>query len=120
MADIEAMFCQVKVSPIHRDILMFLWWKDDDYKQPAEEYRMSVHQFGAKSSPSCAGFCLQKTADEYESDFDPDTIKTIRQNFYVDDCLKSASDTQKVIRLIEQLCDLLLRRSFWLTKFCKQ
>ena len=70
MADIEAMFCQVKVSPMHRDVLKFLWWKDDDYNQPAEEYRMSVHPFGAKSSPSCAGFCLRKTADEYESEFD--------------------------------------------------
>ena len=113
MADIEAMFCQVKVSPMHRDVLKLLWWKDDDYNQPAEEYRMSVHPFGAKSSPSCAGFCLRKTAEE----FDPETIETIRRNFYVDDCLKSTSDTQKAIRLIEQLRDLLIRRSFRLTKF---
>ena len=117
MADIGAIFCQVKVSPIHRHVLQFLWWKDDDYNQPPEEYRMSVHPFGAKSSPSCAGFCLRKTADEYESDFDPDTIETIRRNFYVDDCLKSVSDTQKAIRLIEQLRDFLTRRSFRLTKF---
>ena len=78
---------------------------------------MSVHPFGAKSSPSCAGFCLRKTADECESDFDPDTIETIRRNFYVDDCLKSVSDTQKATRLIEQLRDFLTRRSFRLTKF---
>ena len=60
---------------------------------------------------------MRKTAEEYESEFDPETIETIRRNFYVDDCLKSASDTQKTIRLIEQLRDLLIRRSFRLTKF---
>jgi hypothetical protein len=116
-ADIEAMFCQVKVSPIHRDFLKFLWWKDGDYNQPVEVYRMSVHPFGATSSPSCAGFCLHKTADEFESEFDPETIETIHRNFYVDDCLKSVSDTQKAIRLIQQLRDILMRRSFRLTKF---
>ena len=116
-ADIEAMFCQVKVSPIQRDFLKFLWWKDGDYNQPVEVYRMSVHPFGATSSPSCAGFCLRKTADEFESEFDPETIETIRRNLYVDDCLKSVSDTQKAIRLIQQLRDILMRRSFRLTKF---
>ena len=60
---------------------------------------------------------MRKTADEYESDFDPDIIKTIRRNFYVDDCLKLVSDTQKAIRLIEQLRDILTRRFFRLTKF---
>jgi hypothetical protein len=116
-ADIEAMFCQVKVSLIHRDFLKFLWWKDGDYNQPVLVDRMSVHPFGATSSPSCAGFCLRKTADEFESEFDPETIETIRRNFYVDDCLKLVSDTQKAIRLIQQLHDILMRRSFRLTKF---
>ena len=51
------------------------------------------------------------------SKFVIETIETIRRNFYVDDCLKSTLDTQKAIRLIEQLRDLLIRRSFRLTKF---
>ena len=64
MADIEAMFCQVRVTPKHRNLLKFLWWKDDNYENPPEEYRMAVHLFGAKSSPSCASFCLKRTAEE--------------------------------------------------------
>ena len=44
-ADIEELFCQVKVCPIHRDFLKFLWWKDGDYNQPVEVYRMSVQPF---------------------------------------------------------------------------
>ena len=48
LADIEAMFCQVSVSPEHRKFLKFLWWKDGDYEQLPEEYEMLVHLFGAK------------------------------------------------------------------------
>ena len=78
---------------------------------------MLVHLFGAMSSPSCAGFCLRKAADEFEGEFDVTTIETIRKNFYVDDCLKSVTETEKGIRLIQELRQLLARRSFRLTKF---
>ena len=66
MADIEAMFCQVRVSPEHRNLLRFLWWKDGDLNKSPEEYRMAVHLFGAASSPSCAGFCLRKAAEDFQ------------------------------------------------------
>lgn len=101
IANIEAMFCQVRVLPEHRNILKFLWWRDGDYDQPPEDYQMLVHLFGATSSPSCAGFCLRKAADEFEGEFDPATIETIRKNFYVDDCLKSVTETEKAVKLIE-------------------
>ena len=89
MADIEAMFCQVRVSPEHRNLLRFLWWKDGDLNKSPEEYRMAVHLFGAASSPSCAGFCLRKAAEDFQSDYSQATVETIHRNFYVDDCLKS-------------------------------
>lgn len=116
-ADIEAMFCQVRVSPEHCNFLKFLWWRDGDYDQPPEDYQMLVHLFGATSSPSCAGFCLRKAADEFEGEFDAATIETIRKNSYVDDCLKSVTETEKAIKLIKELRQLLARRSFRLTKF---
>jgi hypothetical protein len=65
LVDIEAMFCQVRVSSEHRNFLRFLWWRYGDYEQLPEEYKMSVHLFGAISSPSCAGFCPRKVADEF-------------------------------------------------------
>ena len=117
LADIEGIFCQVRVSPKHRNFLRFLWWQDGDYEQSPEEYEVLVHLFGATSSPSCAGFCLPKVAEEFEGEFDPETIQTIRRNFYVDDCLKSVKDTEKAIQLIKELCQILARRSFRLTKF---
>ena len=117
LADIEAMFCQVRVSPEHRKFLKFLWWKDGDYEQPPEEYEMLVHLFGATSSPSCAGFCLRNVAKEFENEFNSETIETVRKNFYVDDCLKSVKEAEAAIGLIKELRELLERRSFRLTKF---
>lgn len=117
LADIEAMFCQVRVSPEHRKFLRFLWWKDGDFEQLPEEYEMLIHLFGATSSPSCAGFCLRKVAEECEGEFDAEIIETVRKNFYVDDCLKSVKETEKAIQLVKELCQLLAKRSFHLTKF---
>ena len=117
LADIEAMFCQVRVSLEHRNLLRFLWFEDGDYDKPTEEYQMLIHLFGATSSPSCAGFCLRKVAEEFKEEFSPETIETIRKNFYVDDCLKSVSNTQTAVQLIQELCEMLSRRSFRLTKF---
>ena len=63
------------------------------------------------------GVCLRKVAEESKEDFSPETIETIRKNFYVDDCLKSVSNTQTAIQLIQELCEMLSRGSVRLTKF---
>ena len=49
MCDIEAMFHQVKVPEECRDLLRFLWWGDGDTSKEPQEYRMTVHLFGAAS-----------------------------------------------------------------------
>lgn len=54
MGDIQAMFYQVKVAEEDRDFLRFLWWPDGDLSKEPTGYRMTVHVFGAVSSPSCA------------------------------------------------------------------
>ena len=62
--DIEGMFLQVQVAPEHRNFLRFLWWEDGDLSKSLTEYRMSVHIFGAISSPGCANFTLKRTAED--------------------------------------------------------
>ena len=36
----------------------FLWWEDGDATKDPQEYRITVHLFGATSSLGCANFAL--------------------------------------------------------------
>ena len=103
MADIEAMFYQVRVPISQRNYLRFLWWPNGDLSSSIEEYRMTVHLFGAVSSPACSVFALRKTASDNEKEFGPLVAKTIKRNFYVDGCRKSRNDTLSTVNLINDL-----------------
>lgn len=116
ISDIEAMFYQVKVPQRHQDYLRFLWWTDGDLGKEPDEYRMSVHIFGAASSPSIANYALQTTANNYK-DTDTEAATVIRRNFYVDDCLLSVEDDDKAIRLVKSLVEGCAQGGFRLTKF---
>lgn len=101
--DIQKMFHQFKVRPAHRDYLRFLWWSGSDIV----EYRMTVHLFGAVSSPGCANFALKRTANDNEAEFGAATATFVRRNFYVDDGVRSVATEEEAIELIDkaqQLC----------------
>ena len=85
--DIEGMFHQVKVNEEHRDYLRFLWWDQGDTTKDPVEYRMTVHLFGARSSPGCANLALKTTAEDNEKDLGTETARFLIKNFYVDDGL---------------------------------
>ena len=59
-ADIKRMFHQVFVAPEDRAALCYLWWPNGDLSKGPKTYQMLVHSFGAKSSPSVAGYALRK------------------------------------------------------------
>ena len=80
------------------------------------EYEMQVHLFGGASSPSCSNFALKQTAEDNKTDFEVQTVETVKKNFYVDNCLKSVKSGDEAIRMANQLCQLLSRGSFRLTK----
>ena len=116
VADVEGMFHQVQVAPDDSNALRFLWWPNDDLSKEPVDYQMLAHLFGATSSPSCASFCLKKTASDNQGEFDKETITTVDRNFYVVNCLKSVPTTDKAVRLSGQLQELLSRGGFRLTK----
>lgn len=68
----ESMFYQVYMKEEHRDFLHFLWWEDGNTAKDPVEYRMTVHLFGATSSPGCANFALKCTAKDHESELGAD------------------------------------------------
>ena len=64
MAEIENMFYQVRVKEEDQDFLRFLWWPKGDMAMEPEEYCLTVHLFGAGSSPGCPNFALKRAAHD--------------------------------------------------------
>ena len=77
---------------------------------------MVTHLFGATSS-SIANFALRKAADEAEKTLGPHVAMVMKQNFYVDDCLKSVQSEVDAIQLVHELREACQKGGFWLTKF---
>lgn len=121
MCDIESMFHQVHVNAEHRNLLRFLWWPDGDVNREPVEYRMTVHLFGATSSPGCANIGLKTTADKYKEEFGNAAASYVRHDFYVDDGLKSVPSPSEAIDLITKtkgLCDSVCINSYPTARKC--
>ena len=67
----------------------FMWWEEGDMSKWPKIYRMTIHLFCGIWSPSCASFDMWQTAENHGQKFDPTDVKTVLENFYVDDYLKS-------------------------------
>ncbi|KAL7833114.1 hypothetical protein SRHO_G00301320 [Serrasalmus rhombeus] len=117
MADVEAMFYQVRVNDEETNLIRFLWWLDGNYEQELVEHKMLVHIFGATSSPSVATFALQKCATDFEEEFGHEAVKTVKNNFYVDDCVTSIKEENTAITLCADLRSMLAKGGFRLTKW---
>ena len=105
MGDIEAMFYQVRILKDQRNFVPFLWWPDGDLSQDLAEYEMTVHIFGAVSSPSCSNFGLRRAADDYECKIGTESADVLRKNFYVDDCLRSDKTVHVAINRMHNVID---------------
>lgn len=115
--DVAKMFYQFRVSPQHRDYMRFLWWENGDFSLVPSVYRMTVHLFGAASSPSCANFGLRQIAFDYESQYGLDVGVFLRDNFYVDDGLKSVPDEDTAVSLVHRTIQLCKQGGLKLHKF---
>lgn len=117
MTDVEAMFHQVRVPESDCDLFRFLWWLGGDVDQEIQEYQMTVHLFGAASSPSWANFALRRTAEDNDASCDPAVTDTVKRNFYVDDCLTSVPTSEDGVNQARNLRELMSKGSFQLTKW---
>ena len=72
--------------------------------------------FGAKESPTCANYALQRTAS-YKATKYPAAARSVQESFYRDDYLKSSGTIQKAKKKAQKLECLLRLGGFNLTKF---
>ena len=99
--DVEKMYHQFRVKPSHRNYLRFLWWDTEDPSKDPVDFRMKVHLFGAVSSPGCANFGLKRLANDYQH-IDKRASEFLKQDFYVDDGLKSEHSVTEAVSVLEK------------------
>ena len=117
IADVEAMFHQVRVPGNQRSLLRFLWWENGDIRNPIKDHEMCVHLFDGISSPSCSNYALKRASVDNEKEFGTDASRTLRRNFYIDDMLKSSRGIDEAVHLIQRIRNICKAGGFSLTKF---
>ena len=95
-ADIEGMFLQVGVREEDQHSLRFLWREDPTSSVVVHQY--TRHIFGARDSPTCANFALQKTASDNQAEY-PEAALAVVQKFYMDDYLDSFQNRDGALKL---------------------
>ena len=117
MADVKCMFHQIEVDSQDEDALKFLWWKDGNLEEEPQVYRMTVHLFGAASSPSCACFSVKQATEMFASEYSTQVVEAVKNGFYVDDLLISLSSEEEARSLALDVTNMLAKAGFTLTKW---
>ena len=112
MADIEAMYYQVKIPEHDRDALRFLWY---DNCGNVVHYRMTSHVFGGVWCAASSTYALRKTLED--NNVDEMVSSIVRRAFYVDDCLISVQNTEHAVKAMLDTRYVLSKAGFKLTKF---
>ena len=66
IADVEAIFQQVRVPEDQRSLLRFLWWKSEHIRNSIKNHEVCVYLFGSILSPSCSNYALNQTSVDNE------------------------------------------------------
>ncbi|KAK7910443.1 hypothetical protein WMY93_015127 [Mugilogobius chulae] len=107
LADIEQMFHCFVVREDCRDVLRFLWYRDNLPDNEVVEYRMRVHIFGNSPFPAIAIYGLRRAAKELERDYSSHTTQLVESHFYMDDALLSFTSETEATETVEQLQEML-------------
>ncbi len=117
-ADIQKMFYAVKVKERHQDYLRFFWFPNNNLDENPIEYRVTVHIFGAVSSPSIANYVLRQSAQtKAATKYTEETRQSVEKEFYVDDWMKSTETVERASLLISEVTAMLAHSGFKLTSF---
>lgn len=100
IADIKKAFLQISISPLDRNYLRFLWWKDSSRKE-MKVYRHTRVVFGVSSSPFHLAATLNCHLDKAPRLFEK-TILKLKDSFYVDNCVTSFETVNELRQFISE------------------
>ena len=106
------MFLQVEIRAEDCEYLRFLWQFAD---WSFQTYRYNNHIVGAKSSPTCANFALQKCARVNADDFVL-ASHIVQNKFYMGDLIVSVDAKEEMVIIKKDHTDMLTNGGFKLTK----
>ena len=115
-ADISSMFYCFHLEPKDRDKTRFFWFKDNDPNNELVEYRARVHLFGNSSSPALAILGLRFAVNNDTTNTPQEVKDFIKNNFYVDDGLKSTKTHQEAVSILSKTIDTLSKYNIRLHK----
>ena len=113
LADIEKSFPQMVVRERCRDAMRFLW-RLDGGEEP-QVFRLTRNYFGFASSSFILASCIRTLLEWFEPNY-PETVATVRRNYYVDDLAIGAPSEQQAIELYTQAKEIFSHGSFNLRK----
>ena len=114
--DIQKMFYQFAIPPEDRDLVRFLWWKDGDTTREPIACRMTVHLFGAVSSPGVATYGLRRIAKDHRESHTERAWRFVLEDFYVDDGVTAVPSANDAIELFTETQSLLSKGKLKLHK----
>lgn len=114
--NVEQMFYCFTVRDDHCNFLRFLWFKDNDVTKVIIEYRMKVHVFGNRPSPSVAIYGLRKTAEASVKEYGKDKEHFVTRNLYVNNGLISLQTEFEAIALLQKTQNMLAESNLFLHK----
>ncbi|XP_015775674.1 PREDICTED: uncharacterized protein LOC107353801 [Acropora digitifera] len=115
MADIKKMFLQIKLKREDQNSYRFLW-RDSQADKTPDIYGATRITFGYTPPPFLSIATVQKHVREHKEDY-PVAAKEVKENMYVDDILTGAPDDDCAVQLKDDLCNLLSKGGFPLTKW---
>ena len=119
-AYIEDIFLQVGVADCDQPSLRFLWRENPTTNVVVYQY--TRHIFGAKDSPTCANYALQRATRDNVSQY-AEATKAVLENFYMDDYLDSVESPERALNRSKELVDVLqfrLVQAYYVCKQCKK
>lgn len=112
--DIVKMFRQVKVNESHWDYQRIVWRATP--KDPLKDYWLTVVVWGMTSASYNSVRALRQCAMDHMDDY-PLAARAVLNDFYVDDFLSGANDFKSLIKLHNEVTEMLNRGGFPMSKW---